>query len=70
MSPAKLRPAPRGLKKQIFGAVLLGIGVFNVLAAAFLLYERDLFYDLLVLVGFFLFLYGFLEKRRHSDPST
>lgn len=57
-----VRPAPRGLKKQIFGAVLLGIGLFN------LWYEpgqtADPFDRVLAGAGLAWLLYGRWEARR------
>ncbi|MEO5348549.1 MAG: hypothetical protein H7836_02740 [Magnetococcus sp. YQC-3] len=62
--PPPIRPAPRGLKKQIFGAVAAGIGLFN--AGTDPAQQADLFDWVLVGMGVVWLLYGSWERRRGS----
>ncbi len=64
---------PPGLKKQIFGTVLLAIGLFNITLDNALGRNPDLFHSLLVVVGLPLFIFGGWQKKqsgRETPPET
>lgn len=54
---------PEGLKKQIFGTVLIVIGACNIIAAASLGYALDIFYPILILTGILFLLYGTRQRK-------
>ncbi len=56
-------PPPKGLKKQVFGGVLIGLGVINAILAGLSGYELDSFYIILVATGVFIFLYGCIQNN-------
>ena len=62
--PIKL---PEGVKKQIFGSVLLSIALFNLIIATLLGYQVDIFYFILLGLGLTSLLYGTWQKKRHRS---
>ena len=63
------RAMPKGLKKQIFGAMLLALGLVGVVLSGTWNSQPDLFDIVLIAGGIGLWLYGAFEKRRHRDRS-
>ncbi len=49
---------PKGVKKQVFGGVLIGLGVINAILAELIGYELDGFYIVLGVTGVLIFIYG------------
>lgn len=64
-----MTPAPKGIKKQVFGVVLLSLGAITALLARIIGFELDIFYVAICLVGTCLFLYGAIQKKRHELPN-
>ncbi len=54
---------PKGLKKQVFGGVLVGLGVIYAILARLIGFEPDLFYIILGATGVFIFLYGSVQNN-------
>ena len=59
-------PAPKGIKKQVFGVVLFSLGAITALLANIIGFELDIFYIAICIVGAGLFLYGATQKNRHK----
>lgn len=61
--------APRGVKQQVLGGMLVCLGAATALLARVIGFELDIFYILISVVGAGLFLYGTLQKNRqvHED---
>lgn len=57
-------PAPDGLKKQVFGLVLVALGVGTALLSKILGFELDSFYIVITVIGIGLFIYGQGQNRR------
>lgn len=57
---------PRGIKKQVFGGVLVCLGAVTALLAEAIGFELDIFYVVISFVGIGLFLYGAMQKSRHE----
>ncbi len=51
------------LKKQVFGGVLIGLGVINAILARIIGFELDIFYVILGSIGVFIFLYGSIHNN-------
>ncbi len=51
------------LKKQVFGGVLIGLGVINAILARIIGFELDIFYVILGATGAFIFLYGSIQNN-------
>lgn len=57
---------PRGIKKQVFGGVLVCLGAVTALLAEAVGFELDIFYVVISFVGIGLFLYGTMQKNQHE----
>lgn len=57
---------PRGVKIQIFGAVLVCLGAITALLARTIGFELDFFYVAIGISGVALFVYGVLQRKRDS----
>ncbi len=53
----------KGLKKQVFGGVLISLGVINTILAEIIGFELDIFYVVLGATGVFIFLYGSIQNN-------
>ena len=49
---------PAGIKKQVLGLVLLGLGLVTALLARTIGFELDSFYIVISVIGLCLFIYG------------
>jgi len=49
---------PAGIKKQVMGLVLLGLGVITALLARIIGFELDSFYIVISIIGLCLIIYG------------
>jgi len=56
----------RGIKKQVFGGVLVCLGAVTALLARVVGFELDIFYVVIGFVGVCLFLYGTVQRNRHE----
>lgn len=61
--------APKGIKQQVLGVVLFSLGAITALLAKTIGFELDIFYVVISIVGICLFLYGAIQKNRHSLAS-
>jgi Na+/phosphate symporter len=55
---------PAGIKKQVIGLVLLGLGLVTALLARIIGFELDSFYIVISVIGLCLFIYG---RRQNQD---
>ncbi len=55
--------AGKGLKKQVLGVVLIGLGAITTLLSRVIGFELDVFYLVISAVGAGLILVGVLQKR-------
>lgn len=62
--------APRGIKQQVFGGMLVCLGALTALLARVIGFELDIFYVLISVIGVGLFLYGTLQKSRHAPEDA
>lgn len=62
--------APRGIKQQVLGGMLVCLGALTALLARVIGFELDIFYILISVVGAGLFLYGTLQKNRHAPEDA
>ncbi|MBI5657981.1 MAG: hypothetical protein HZC43_00150 [Nitrosomonadales bacterium] len=56
----------KGVKMQIFGAVLVSLGAITALLARTIGFELDIFYVAIGIGGVALFVYGILQRKRGS----
>ncbi len=56
----------KGLKKQVLGGVLIGLGAITTLLSRVIGFELDIFYLVISIVGAGLVLIGSLQKRSMS----
>ena len=61
--------APRGIKKQALGGVLVCLGAITALLSRVIGFELDVFYVLISVIGAGLFLYGAIQKNQHELAS-
>jgi len=61
--------APRGIKKQVLGGVLVCLGAITALLSRVIGFELDVFYVLISVIGAGLFLYGAIQKNQHELAS-
>jgi len=61
--------APRGIKKQVLGGVLVCLGAITALLSRVIGFELDVFYFLISVIGVGLFLYGAIQKNQHELAS-
>lgn len=61
--------APRGIKKQVLGGVLVCLGAITALLSRVIGFELDIFYVLISVIGAGLFLYGAIQKNQHELAS-
>ena len=61
--------APRGIKKQVLGGVLVCLGAITALLSRVIGFELDVFYVLISIIGAGLFLYGAIQKNQHELAS-
>lgn len=54
---------PKGLKKQVLGGVLVGLGALTALLSRTIGFELDIFYVVVSAVGVGLFLYGTIQNK-------
>jgi len=54
---------PVGIKKQVIGLVLLGLGVITALLARAIGFELDSFYIVISVIGLCLFFYGRKQNK-------
>jgi hypothetical protein len=62
--------APRGIKQQVLGGMLVCLGALTALLARVIGFELDIFYILISVVGTGLFLYGTLQKNRRAPEDA
>ena len=55
--------APAGIKKQVIGLVLLGLGLVTALLARTIGFELDSFYIVISIIGLCLFIYGRKQNK-------
>ena len=55
--------AGKGIKKQVLGGVLVGLGVITTLLSRVIGFELDVFYPVISAVGACLLLVGTLQRR-------
>ncbi len=55
--------AGKGLKKQVLGGVLIGLGAITTLLSRVIGFELDIFYLVIGVVGASLVLIGSIQKR-------
>ena len=53
----------KGIKKQVFGGVLVGLGGMTAWLARTIGFELDIFYVVISIIGAGLFLYGTIQKK-------
>ena len=56
-------PAPKGIKKQVFGGVLVCLGAITALLSRTIGFELDIFYVVIIAIGACLFLHGAIQKK-------
>ena len=56
----------KGIKKQVLGIVLFGLGTITILLSRTIGFELDIFYVVISVVGVGLFLYGYAQKQSQS----
>lgn len=61
---------PKGIKKQVFGGVLVCLGAITALLASTMGFELDIFYIVVSIIGACLFLYGTIQKKQHKKVAT
>lgn len=61
--------APKGMKEQVLGGVLLCLGAMTAVLAGTIGFELDVFYVVIGIVGAGLFLHGTMQKRQHKLAS-
>ena len=57
----------KGMKKQVFGIVLLVLCVITALLARVIGFELDISYIAIGVIGIFFFLYGSIQKKTSHD---
>lgn len=56
----------KGIKKQVFGGMLVCLSAITVWLAEMIGFELDPFYVVLFVTGGGLFLYGAIQKKQHN----
>lgn len=56
----------KGIKMQVFGAMLVCLGAMTALLSRMMGFELDVFYVAIIFAGAGLFVYGVLQKNPHK----
>jgi threonine/homoserine/homoserine lactone efflux protein len=59
--------SPKGIKIQVFGAMLVCLGAMTALLAGAIGFELDIFYVAISIAGAVLFVYGALKKKQYKN---
>jgi glucose uptake protein GlcU len=60
----------KGIKKQVFGGVLVCLGAVTALSAKAIGFELDIFYVVISLMGGYLFVHGTIQKNNKKSPHS